>query len=319
MRGLAALCVGLVLVLGAGAGWATTSQGDGSCMGTDACDGQTGDIGDESCNAFTACQAQSGGIGDESCNDAGACISQLGDIGNKSCNGNNACQTQSGDISDKSCNGPAACQVQTGDIGDESCNKLNACRQQTGDIGDESCNGEDACREQSGSIGDGLCNFPLGCNDSSQDRANCLGGGMAVSGAVGGFDGEIDIPGCWFVGERGESCAEVCAQRGFAYDEQTATVAGSDLDICQAILGDGIPSRVDDCSEGLGCFLDTSNPTVVLCTDPPTTAEASLGFIQRACACRDTTPAPTTSPYGIAALLIALAGFGAWRLRKRTA
>ena len=29
--------------------------------------------------------------------------------------------------------------------------------------------------------------------------------------------------------------------------------------------------------------------------------------------------APTASPYGIAALLIALGGFGAWRLRKRAA
>ena len=211
---------------------------------------------------------------------------------------------------------------QTGIIGDNSCRDRNACNLQTGEIGDESCNAINACIDQAGDIGDGLCNFgPGACRGSSQDRTSCLGDGMAVSGVVGGSDGEIDIPGCWFVGEQDESCAEVCQQRGFAYDEQTATVAGSDLNICQAILGDGLVAQERPCDGGLGCFLEiaTTTTNAVRCTEPPTTAEASGQLALRVCACRGTQPAPTASPYGIAALLIALGGFGAWRLRKRAA
>ena len=211
MRRLIALYVGLVLVLGAGAAWATMSQGDNSCGGGGACIGNTGDIGDDSCNAASACGSNTGEIGDDSCNKVSACSSNKGESG------------------------------------DDSCSGVDACQSQNGDIGDGSCNDTSACQSQGGSIGSGICNFPFGCFGSSQDRTSCLGGGMAVSGAVEGFDSEIDIPGCWFVGEPGESCATVCQQHGFAYDEATSTVAGSDLEICQAILGDGLPTEERSC------------------------------------------------------------------------
>ena len=50
------------------------------------------------------------------------------------------------------------------------------------------------------SIDDGLCNFPSGCLGSDRDRTPCLDGGMSVSG----------IGHCWFIGELGESCSDVC-------------------------------------------------------------------------------------------------------------
>ncbi len=45
----------------------------------------------------------------------------------------------------------------------------------------------------------------------------CLGTGLAVG----------SLPGCWFLGAAGASCAQTCAAHGLAYDDNTRTVAGS--------------------------------------------------------------------------------------------
>ena len=96
----------------------------------------------------------------------------------------------------------------------------------------------------------------------------------------------------------------------------------------------GINPEEEDCGV-CECTLDGSRPICLQGADPGSVAcnEACSPSKNTRSTIRDTqcsqvpgcpqfgstNSAPTASPYGIAALLIALGGFGAWRLRKRAA
>ncbi len=97
---------------------------------------------------------------------------------------------------------------------------------------------------------------------------------------------------CWFTGELGQSCDQVCASEGLVYDDATRTVAGSDgTDAnCLAILDHFMfPSTWLGgvaCEVGIGC---SSMPIEFLsarCTSPPTTADAHGPGVVRICACQ---------------------------------
>jgi hypothetical protein len=134
--------------------------------------------------------------------------------------------------------------------------------------------------------------------------------GVAVGGA------------CWFLGETGQSCTEVCAAVGFPYDEATRTYAGSDgtdehCDLVLDALGAfGSPVFAIDCSpDGLGCVKESGSMDRFRCSDPtePDAGESGL----RACACRaGGVPAPALSPLSLAVALGTLLGVASWRLRR---
>jgi len=125
---------------------------------------------------------------------------------------------------------------------------------------------------------------------------------------------------CWFLGEPNQSCDEVCDLRGLNYSVATRTFAGSDGSIsnCREVLtalgADWSTGGDATCSSGLGCTFDGAN--AVRCTTP-TTSSASSG-LQRACACTAPQTAPTLSSWGMAALVVALFGFGALAARRRS-
>jgi hypothetical protein len=97
---------------------------------------------------------------------------------------------------------------------------------------------------------------------------------------------------CWFTGELGQGCNQVCAGEGLVYDDATRTVAGSDgTDAnCQALLdGFAFPSTwvgsVPCDPHGVGCSSMPIEFVSARCVTPPTTADASLPSVVRICAC----------------------------------
>jgi len=143
---------------------------------------------------------------------------------------------------------------------------------------------------------------------------SCLNTGTKVVGA---------FPGCWFLGDVGQSCTDLCTSKGLVYDENTRTVAGSDgtMDACmtlQSVLGvlvGGCQPLL--CADGLGCSYDTDNTTPLYCTSPPTTADAASGDIERVCACMQGARAPALSHTGITLAGLLLLGAGVWMTRRR--
>jgi len=142
----------------------------------------------------------------------------------------------------------------------------------------------------------------------------CLGTGTKVIGA---------FPGCWFLGDPGQSCTEVCTSNGLVYDENTRTVAGSDgtMDACmtlQGILGVLTGGCVPGaCTDGFGCSYDTATKNPLYCTSPPTTADAANVDIERVCACMQRTPAPALSHNGLTLAGLLLLSGGVWLVRRR--
>lgn len=109
------------------------------------------------------------------------------------------------------------------------------------------------------------------------------------------------LTGCWFLGEFGESCDDVCSNVGLSYDEATNTVAGyagSD-DNCNAVLDAlGVQAGNFDAlldSDALGCVApDPDDPGAsglerARFAGAPTTSsatDAALYYrVQRVCAC----------------------------------
>jgi hypothetical protein len=96
---------------------------------------------------------------------------------------------------------------------------------------------------------------------------------------------------CWFLGDPGQSCTQVCSGKGGTYNSATASYAGSsgtDAN-CQALRSAFVPTAGwgggVGCGGGvaLGCYFNTAS--VLRCTSPATTADYSYGSFQRFCAC----------------------------------
>jgi hypothetical protein len=145
-----------------------------------------------------------------------------------------------------------------------------------------------------------------------------------LNGGVHSTELEPPLPGCWFLGAAGESCADVCRNHGLVYDEQTRTVVGSGPgstpEACDLVLGLlGHPGMNADppCAAGLGCYYDTETMQNMLCASPPTTAEAAAANAERACACMPGATAPALSRSGLCLAMLALLGAGLWALRRR--
>ncbi len=120
-----------------------------------------------------------------------------------------------------------------------------------------------------------------GCSDDDDDAAKATG--------PGGF--------YWYLGEKNQSCDEVCASRG-GYNEVTKTFAGSVADgdfsnqsNCLAVLeylgaGDGSVD-VNQGPEATGCFLRILQDGRYMSPEV-TTSSASGGLNEaRACACNE--------------------------------
>ena len=92
---------------------------------------------------------------------------------------------------------------------------------------------------------------------------------------------------CWFLGQAGESCDDVCTGRGLVVDPATAAFAAASAGNCNAVLdalGDTNPAYVGPvsaCLISLGCHV-TNGDTRFLCGS---TDDAALLSAERACAC----------------------------------
>jgi hypothetical protein len=152
----------------------------------------------------------------------------------------------------------------------------------------------------------------VGLAGSGSVRAATCQAGVAVGGA------------CWFLGESGQSCTEVCEGVGFPYDEATRTYAGSDGtnehcgEVLDALGALASPPFAIDCSpDGLGCVRESGSQDSFRCTDPTTADAGESG--RRACACRaGGVSAPALSGLGVATALVLLLGLAATRLRRQT-
>lgn len=120
--------------------------GTGSCVGTDACVQNGGDVGDSSCNGLKAC------------------FQNDDDIGNSSCNGETACMQQ-GAFDPDDPFGICPVDFPCATVGNNSCNGFQACFQNGATVGDNSCNGAGICIQKSGVIGD--------CQFNSMEVAAC--------------------------------------------------------------------------------------------------------------------------------------------------
>jgi hypothetical protein len=89
-RGRAGVLLALGLLLLPAAAWAQT-VGQGSCVGEDACTGNTGAVGNAACIGDFACEGNTGTVGHGSCVGAEACWLNSGTIGPGQCIGDRSC------------------------------------------------------------------------------------------------------------------------------------------------------------------------------------------------------------------------------------
>jgi hypothetical protein len=137
---------------------------------------------------------------------------------------------------------------------------------------------------------------------------------------------------CWFLGEVGESCSQVCDAAGFAYDQATRTFAGSDgtnancvavLDALN-VIGGAVQDLPCDEDASIGCTFEPDLMAAgrIRCTRP-TLPDAFVNGVQRACACQAQPfvpqGVPAMSASGTSAFLAVLIGLGAWGLHRRQA
>jgi hypothetical protein len=131
--------------------------GEGSCLGENACGGNTGPVGNDACIGFEACAFNEGPVRDDACLGTDACALNTGPIKDHSCVGVIACTSNTGPVKDHSCLGDVACAGNTGPIKENSCLGLSACQGNTGAVGNGACVGTEACAFNSGDIGPGQC------------------------------------------------------------------------------------------------------------------------------------------------------------------
>lgn len=118
-------------------------------------------------------------------------------------------------------------------------------------------------------------------SEIKQRVENCTTGMASILDCVG-------VAGsCWFLGQPGQSCDDVCAERGLAVDPATAAYAAASDANCNSVLdalGDTNPAYVgpvNACLIAVGCHVTNGN-TRSLCGS---TDEAALVTAERACAC----------------------------------
>jgi hypothetical protein len=162
---------------------ATGNIGAGSCIGEDACRNSTGDIGDNSCNysgdTFAACEDSSADIGDGSCNVLGACRNATTTIGDGSCNGNGACNGITATVGDGSCNTGTACPSSSGPVANGSCNEFASCVGSAATVGNNACNGTHSCEAHpAGTIADNTCNAAYECSRQPDALIRLAGGAL---------------------------------------------------------------------------------------------------------------------------------------------
>ncbi len=149
----------------------------------------------------------------------------------------------------------------------------------------------------------------------------CLGSGTQFQTPL--------FPGCWCLGDPGQSCTQTCTVHGLVYDDVTRTVAGSDAtdngNACETIGLDldspGTFSN-DTCAvpaqPGIGCIIDPGTlPGGVRCTQPTTNADAAALDSERICACRTRlAQAPALSPAVLVMTSLLLLCGGLWLTRR---
>jgi len=110
----------------------------------------------------------------------------------------------------------------------------------------------------------------------------------------------IEYSYCWYLGDAGESCDQVCTGHGGAYDgDGSMDAAGSgaaDGAMCQEIAQALYPAvnivetllSINSASpgEGYGCALSASNGTALRIVNQATNASDSSATIRRFCACQ---------------------------------
>src|SRR5215813_6327448 len=82
----------------------------GSCIGTDACAGNTGGLGTNACVGIHACFTNAGSIAKDACHESGACELNTGAVGVGACQGIFACLNNSGSVAREACIGTGACE-----------------------------------------------------------------------------------------------------------------------------------------------------------------------------------------------------------------
>lgn len=143
--------------------------------------------------------------------------------------------------------------------------------------GDDQLDAGETCDGSADAACPGLC------------QADCTCMAQPCQANTGGF--------CWFLGAVDQSCAVACTSNGRAYDNATASYAGSGGSIGECVtvlqdLGVDLAAFGDiGCTEGAGCTTNVSSGGglggAVRCASPPTTAAAApdSGYY-RACACQ---------------------------------
>lgn len=141
------------------------------------------------------------------------------------------------------------------------------------------------------------------CESGGADGGVCGSDGQGVR--VGGF--------CWYRGETGQSCTDVCSERGGVNLEGTRDYAGSGgtdaacLNIMNSLgfpsYGNSVFTNCDSTGSGsaCGCFQNSYASRLARCTSATTTATCSAFSEHRACACNADTPPPPadcTTPWG---------------------
>ena len=77
---------------------ALAKVGKGSCVGTDACTGNTGNIKNRACVGDFACLFNSGAVGNHACVGVEACLNNSGTIWPGQCIGDEVCKDNTNDI-----------------------------------------------------------------------------------------------------------------------------------------------------------------------------------------------------------------------------
>lgn len=148
--------------------------GEISCIGNFSCDTNSGVVGDGSCDGSIACSLNSGKVGNGSCLGDEACSENVADVGDGSCIGDFVCFDNSGPVGHASCLQDVACNTNSGSIDDGSCDGQRACAVNSGMVGAGSCIGENACLENSADLGDGSCNAASACCANSLPRGDAV-------------------------------------------------------------------------------------------------------------------------------------------------
>lgn len=115
----------------------------------------------------------------------------------------------------------------------------------------------------------------------------------SISPSSNSCDGNLVADACWYLGNNGESCDDVCADHG-GYNQATLTFAGSEGNVnnCNQVadeisMGGSTVTNSTSCYYGYGCLYDLYSSARIRCTDVSTDASAAIVGVQRACACNE--------------------------------